>query len=199
MKKFAFASLAILALCAVADAGGHCVVRQRVIHHQAAVVVQPVAAAVYAPVVAVPAYSVGYSSANLYEENERLKLEIKVQRLELQIQRLQSAPLPQVAPQPQAQIAPSPPVPLPQAQVGEHPAVGIMRANCAACHEASVAKGKGGGFTLFQGQTLAKLSCEQTLAMIFAVHDGDMPKGARALADQDFGVLMQYLRANAKR
>ena len=196
MKKLAFALLAILALCAVADAGGHCVVRQRVVHHQAAVVVEPVVAAVYAPVVAVPAYSVGYSSNNLYEENERLKLEIKVQRLELQIQRL-TTPSP-VQPQIQPQQLPAP-QPQPQAQVGEHPAIGIMRANCAACHEANVAKGKGGGFTLFQGQALSKLSCEQTLAMIFAVHDGDMPKGGKALADQEFGVLMQYLRATAKR
>jgi len=196
MKKLAFALLAILALCAVADAGGHCVVRQRVIHHQAAVVVEPVVAAVYAPVVAVPAYSVGYSSNNLYEENERLKLEIKVQRLELQIQRL-TTPSP-VQPQIQPQQLPAP-QPQPQAQVGEHPAVGIMRANCASCHEANVAKGKGGGFVLFQGQALAKLSCEQTLAMVFAVHDGDMPKGGKALSNEDFGMLVSYLRANAKR
>jgi mono/diheme cytochrome c family protein len=190
MKKIAFALFAVLALCASADATG-CVVRNRVVvAHQAAAVVAvtPVVAAVFAPVVAVPAYSVGYSSSNLAEENERLKLEIKVQKLELQIQKLQSAPQ---SPQPQIQPV-APPTPTPQAQTSEHPAIGIMRRNCASCHDNAVAKGKGGGFAMTDGQAFAKLTDRQALSVAREVYSGRMPKSSK-LTDEEVGQIMSWL------
>lgn len=146
---------------------------QQVQHVANVVAVKPVIAAVFTPVaVAVPYYSVGYS-----QDNSQLLSEIRQLRFELE--KLQQGPLPL-----KKEALKEP---------GEHPAVGILKKHCASCHDSAVSKGKGGGFSLFDGPHLAKLSDKQLLQVVREAHSGRMPKAAKPLSDEDIGQLMNWL------
>lgn len=174
---------ALLLLASFVDGSG-CVVRQRVVHHAQAVVVQePVVAAVFAPItVAVPAYSVAYAD-NTQAELQRLRAEIELQKLrnEFEAFKVQQLQQPEKIQQPPKKLA-----------VGEHPAVEILRKNCAACHSDN-AKAKGGGFTLFDTTGIAKLTDKQSLSVAREVFAGRMPKGSKGLSDADVGQVMSWL------
>lgn len=172
----------LLVLSSGADAS-NCVVRNRVVvQHQAVVVatpvvaVTPVVAAVYQPI-AVPAYSVGYASQNLHEENERLKLEIKLQRLEIQLQSLQqNQQVPQQLPL-KKEV---------QQQPEQHPAIAIINKSCLQCHSPAT-KAKGGQLDL-----TGPLTDRQLLAVSKEVYSGRMPKNGK-LTDEEVGQIMSWL------
>lgn len=180
MKKIALVMACVLALCIVPEVlASGCVVRQRVVN-QAVVVdhAAVVTAAVFAPVpVYVPQYSVGYAGP----DNTQLLQEIQALRREV-------ADLRNQRPQPLPELAKA----AKNVTVNEHPAVEILRKNCAACHSADMAKAKGAGFTLFDVAGFASLTDKQALAIARNVYSGRMPKGGK-LSDEEVGQVMSWL------
>lgn len=180
MARSLFAIATVLGLCAAAPADCRRVVR---VNHAVAVVdhvvATPVVAAVYTPV-AVAAYSVGYSAPD-----QTVQLQIENLRLQNQLleAKLQAVVQNQQRPAGDERIN-VPPDKAPK-NGGEHPGLGVLRNNCASCHEDSVAKQKGDGFVLFEGNNLAKLVDGAALRTIGEVYHGRMPKGGKPLSDED--------------
>src|ERR1051325_4311217 len=99
MKKILGIAICIFAVLLIGvsqlDASG-CVVQQRVVQqnyqaNHAAAIVTPVVAAVFTPVVTVPAYSVGYADhyGNQQNQIQQLKNEIEIERLKNKVQKLE--------------------------------------------------------------------------------------------------------------
>ena len=153
-------------------AGADCRRVVRVQHVAAIVEVAPVVAAVFTPVpVAVPAYSVGYAD---HAGIQQLAQEVQLLRQQLQQMQTQAQAQPQKLP-----------------ATAEHPGSVFLKKSCVACHDASVAKAKGGGQIFFNAGNLMNLSAEQKLAIAAAVYSGRMPKGGKA-TDEDVGALISY-------
>lgn len=178
--------------------------------------VQPVYAAVYQPIV-VPvyqnAYSVGYQPGQdqvaekhaLQIENLQLRNEI----LTRDVQQLRQQRQPQVLTQPQPVIqqpvpGPTPDVPPPNggeqpkkkepSPSKEHPGLTFLQRSCVSCHDASVAKAKGGGRAFFDGgRLLTTLTGEQRLEIFAAVYSGRMPRGsAKQATDEEVAALISF-------
>lgn len=140
-----------------------------------AVVVQPVLAATFVPVpLVVPSYSVGYAAPAAAADAAEL------QRLRQEIEALKRARAP--APQPQT---------LKSVSAG---ALALFRSKCAACHERAIAKAKGGGFVLLEGNQLARLSDRQARKVGTRVYAGTMPPRQRA-SDEEVAAVMAWLDA----
>lgn len=171
--KNALAILALLATCAFVEADCRRVVR---VQHAAVVEVQPVVAAVFAPVaVAVPTYSVGY------HDNGTQELIAEVRAMRQQLQSLQAGGG-------QALKAP--------AAAQAHPGLLFLKNSCVACHDAQVSKAKGGGNTFFSAGELVNLTDAQRLAITTAVYSGRMPKGGKS-TDEDVGAIINFFDAKA--
>ncbi len=194
MKKMFASLIVLLGLCVIADAQCRTIVRAQVQH--AAVAQQVHHNAYVAPLAAVyqaiPVFSVGYAPDNK-EEFQLLRLQLL--QMQQQLLNLQQpsppAPIPQALPQKQPAIQPMPPA-VSQRGDGDHPAIGLMKKNCAACHTDSNAKAKGGGLTLFAAAGIAPLNDRQLLSVAKEVFSGRMPKNAK-LSDEDVGQVMDWL------
>lgn len=88
---------------------------------------------------------------------------------------------------------PAPGAPAPGA-AGKVPAV--FQSKCAACHEAKVAGEKGGGFLMFDGTALTRLSEKQWRKVATMTYSGRMPpKSHGTLSDAEVAEIMAYLDA----
>lgn len=77
---------------------------------------------------------------------------------------------------------------------GKVPAV--FQSKCAACHEAKVAGEKGGGFLMFDGAALTRLSEKQWRKVATMTYSGRMPpKSHGTLSDAEVAEIMAYLDA----
>lgn len=192
--KNCLAIVALLGACSFTDATGcRQVVRVQQVQHAA-----PVYAAVYQPIaVPVYAYSVGYSAdANtaLQIENLRLKNEILESRVQ-QLQQLQQRPLTS----PHGEVPLPPPNLEKKKESNEHPGLSYLQRTCVQCHDASVAKAKGGGQAFFDGGVLLKtLTAEQRLAMLTALYSGRMPKGGKAATDTEVAAVINFFDPGAE-
>lgn len=206
IRLYAFLCLTFAAVLLPAGADAqHCgtTYRARAVYHapayQAPVVhhaVNTVVIAAYVPLVAVPAYSIGYAPyvapapppvQPVQPQGSDFKLlidELKSMRLELN--KLKNSPvLPPLQQQPPVQ----PPVQPPD-QVGY---LKIASQKCAACHDATTSK-KGDGLVLLSaGQLVA--SPEQRLRMVSAIYRGTMPPGQK-LSDDEAGLLVVGLTSS---
>lgn len=163
-------------------------------------VITPVAVAVYAPI-PVAQYSVGYNAAPAYAPQQAqapmaqqvqaqdpcAALRKDLEALRAEVQALRGGPQGLKAPPEQVKAPP-----------GEHPALGILRAKCAQCHEQKVAKTEGKGFVLFNGPDLAQLTDRQVLRVGAQCYSGRMPppnntKKVEPLTDTEVGQVMQYI------
>lgn len=171
--KFIGALICSLAACIVGQAD-HCRVRV-VQQHVQAVEVQHVA---IAQIVAVPAYQIQYAPQS--EDVRALVAEIRALRAE--VQAIKGAP---VTVPDKKELAPSP---LKHTE--------ILQAKCAACHDATVSKSKGGSFTMFDKGSLALLSDRQLRKVSTRTYAGDMPpKGQPQLTDQEVGEIQRWLNS----
>lgn len=64
-------------------------------------------------------------------------------------------------------------------QAPEHPGVGLLRQDCASCHDATVAKAKGRGVVLFERGILVADSPEAIKAIKDEIRSGRMPKNQK--------------------
>ncbi len=99
------------------------------------------------------------------------------------------------------QLAPTPAEVAPVASGGDYvptkpgdktlasPGLALVGNWCAKCHEAAVAKEKGKGVVLVQGNRLAPLTAALRRKATLAVANGEMPKGA-TLADREIAQLL---------
>jgi mono/diheme cytochrome c family protein len=133
--------------------------------------------------VALPAYSVAYAD-NTQGELQRLRAEIELQKLRNDFEMLKlQLQQPEKLQAPPKKLA-----------VEEHPGVGILRKNCASCHNSDKAFQKGNGFVLFDGDKLAeKFTDRDKLNIAREVFSNRMPKGTKGLADADVGLVMAWL------
>ena len=163
---------ALLGLCALATADCRRVVR---VQHAAVIEVQPVVAAVFAPVpVVVPTYTVGYHDSGTQE------LIAEVRAMRQQLAALQAGPQSQKTPAPAA----------------VHPGLAFLKNSCVNCHDAQVSKAKGGGNTFFSAGELLNLNDAQRLAITTAIYSGRMPKGGKA-TDEDVGAVISFFDKGA--
>ena len=75
-------------------------------------------------------------------------------------------------------------------------ALAIVQGKCAVCHSAETAAAKGGGLSLIEGGTLAKLTDRQARKVMTTVYRGTMPpksSGIPALTDEEVSVLVSIL------
>lgn len=160
--------------------GNGCVVRQRADYYYPPV--QQVYQAPYAATYfqAIPVYSFGYASTDVELQLKLLRAEMELQQLRQENKALQQKTLPEKIDTPKKQAS------------LEHPAVGIMKNKCMACHDASIAKGKGAGFVLHGVEGFVKLSDRQALNIAREVYSGRMPKNNK-LTDEEVGQIMNWL------
>jgi mono/diheme cytochrome c family protein len=137
-------------------------------------------------------------------ETRTAALEAKFDKLLAAI--VESRQPPQVAPQPLPAGPPLAPPPLAAPRVENAPppvktaGVSPFLANCAACHDASVAASKGGGRAFFLDGKERPLTCDEAADIYEAVEDGTMPKG-RKIDDQtiaDINARVRDLRKAGK-
>lgn len=189
--KNLIAVIILLALCATVGADCRRVVR--VVDHRAQVIVEPVVAAVFAPV-AVAAYSVGYSDNHqLVEEVKQLRAQVAALTKEpgISIEAREAFEKFKKEWEGAKKMPTAGPPVEDKGSSGEHPAIGILKAKCASCHDGQVSKAKGAGFTLFEGGQLAKLSDRQVLKVQAKTYSGAMPPDPRKkLTDEEVGELM---------
>lgn len=165
--KHLLAIIALLGLCFAVEADCRRVIR---VQH-AAVIVEPVIAAVFQPIaVAVPSYSVGLS-----QQTDSALLE-RLDRIAAALERGGGQRLEQ--------------------QAAIHPGQAFLQKSCVACHDASVAKAKGGGNAFFNGGQLVALSDKQKLEMTMAVYQQRMPRGGKA-TDEDVAALVSFFDSKA--
>ncbi len=224
-KPVRYFSLAVLigSMFAVSsDASGQCAVnRCRVVQRQvAAVAVQPL-------VVSVPAYGAAYQPAPASNDVTLLSAKVDALVAEVTALKQQNAAIAELTAQVKAlaaqlaivngPVVPPPPVPQgppppkpeqvkpPAPEAVKPPQAGdnvkalalFMQTNCAACHEAKVAKQKGGDVVFFDGAVMRALTCEQSMDCIKQTKNGIMPKG-KPLNDADFGKFEDLLLAQVK-
>jgi hypothetical protein len=159
-----------------------CRARARVVVQQKVVEVVPVIATFVPIAVAVPQYSISYTgqppAAPAKSETDLLKE--KIDALQKQLDALKKPTVPVMPP---ADAAAPPPV---------QPFLAIMQKKCSACHEAAVAKEKGGDLTLLVGGNLADLSDKRVCKLPSAVYTQRMPKKGDKLTDEEVAVLMEW-------
>jgi len=172
--------------------------------------VTPVAVATFVPVVvAVPQYSVSYVGGAAYAAPaapaqpaaaaasavptapQAAAADSQVQALQDEVARLRQEleecrkQLTAVRPQAKGEAA------APQAAVPPH--LAIFTARCAACHEAKVARAKGNGFVLLEGNRLARLDARQVNRIVARVYSGKMPKGGPPLSDDEVAQIVAWV------
>lgn len=192
MKKLLAFGLAFLGLLVIAfslEAQCRTVVRPQVAHHNQVYEAYVAPAAIYyAP--ATVYYQHGYAEDPLRLEVQILQLRVRQLELEKSI-----ITQPQTKPQGPGPIPQANPLPIPQ-KVGvglqDHPAIGIMKKNCAVCHDEAVAKVKGKNFVMFTNASLVGFTDKQLLVMTKEVFSGRMPKGSK-ITDEDVGQIMDWL------
>lgn len=214
---------AALALAGLASAGSCGVtyyrppavaVKQQTIVKEVVPVVTPVA--VYAPVVAVPAYAAVYTPPAVpapepAKANELAQILTAVQGVRSKIDdvgrrvndldaRLRAVEGKAASPQPSGPAAkptdrPDPFAPKSGALSAPRPAaIDVFQARCAVCHESKVSADKGGGFTLLEGAALAKLDDRQARKVLSQSYSGRMPpRGHDPLTDEEVGMIAAFI------
>jgi hypothetical protein len=84
----------------------------------------------------------------------------------------------------------------PQRSQVEHPAVRLMRQDCAVCHDRSVAKSKGSGYVFFDNGVFIE-SQENLEAVLDAVDKGRMPKNKKWSGDEKYTFLSYHTLKSA--
>jgi hypothetical protein len=100
-------------------------------------------------------------------------------------------------PVPEAVKPPGPEAVKPPAAEDAKALATFMTGKCASCHEAKVAKQKGGNLVFFDGAVMRALTCELSMDCIKQTKSGAMPKG-KALTDAEFGTFEDLLLAQVK-
>lgn len=159
MIRMILAVVCLGAFC-VADTQADCHRRAIVVRNRVVVVEQRLAT--FIPLV-VPAYSITYSDSSLVLAQKIEELRLAVEGHVKQKALMPSCPVGAAAPD-------------------EDQHMDFLRQQCAACHEAGVAKAKGAGFVMFKGADLVDLSERDARKVLVQVMTGAMPKG-RPLTD----------------
>lgn len=110
---------------------------------------------------------VPYPSYSLQDEVDQLKLQLDVLKLRKEVQFMKQQM--QDAPAVPMNVNEPVPAPVPMANAS------LAQQSCLMCHDASVAKTKGGGLNLFQAGQLVPLSDADLLKVADRVLNGEMP------------------------
>lgn len=74
-------------------------------------------------------------------------------------------------------------------------ALQVMQAKCASCHEARNSAEKGGGFTMFEGNTLVRMTEAQLRKSATNAYSGKMPPKTSgiSLTDEETGIIINWI------